>query len=138
NRMAEGLERREIVEKAFRRYHDKSVAERILSAGEGELPSQRLHAVVLFSDIRGFTRMSEKLSPEQVVGILNEYFERMVAVIDAHGGHIDKFIGDAIMAYWGVPDPVDEAERKAISAALGMREAMDELNEKFTRDGNPK
>ncbi|HVO31714.1 MAG TPA: adenylate/guanylate cyclase domain-containing protein, partial [bacterium] len=140
NRMSEGLAKREVIERAFRRYHDKSVAEKIMAGGEGEthIPSKRMPAVIMFSDIRGFTRMSEKMNPEQVVAILNEYFEKMVAVINANGGHIDKFIGDAIMAYWGVPDPDPEAARRAVNAALGMREEMDKLNEKFLAQGWPK
>ena len=140
NRMAEGLARREVVERAFRRYHDKSVAERILSGGEGEthIPSKRMPAVVMFSDIRGFTRMSEKMNPEQVVAILNEYFEKMVTVINANNGHIDKFIGDAIMAYWGVPDPDPNAAALAVKTALGMRDEMDKLNVKFLAQGWPK
>ena len=140
NRMAEGLAKREVVERAFRRYHDKSVAERILSGDEGEthIPSKRMPAVVMFSDIRGFTRMSEKMDPQQVVTILNEYFEKMVAVINGNNGHIDKFIGDAIMAYWGVPDPDVNAAKLAVKTALGMRTEMDKLNEKFVAQGWPK
>jgi len=94
-------------------------------------------AVVMFTDIRGFTRMSEKMDPQAVIGILNEYFEKMVGVINANGGHIDKFIGDAIMAYWGVPDPDPDAARRAIAAALGMRHEMEALNAKFLAQGLP-
>jgi class 3 adenylate cyclase len=137
NRMAEGLARREFVERTFRTYVDKNVADRILAAGD-TIASQRMKAVVLFSDIRGFTGMSEKLSPEEVVTILNDYFEEMVGAIKAEGGVIDKFIGDAIMAVWGVPTEVPDAPRRAVAAALAMRAAMARICEKFAALGYPR
>ncbi len=140
NRMAGGLARREFVERTFRRYVDKQVAEKILSGSDEGLrvEGRRMRAVVLFSDIRGFTTMSEKMAPEQVVAFLNEYFQRMVGVIVRHGGVIDKFIGDAIMAVWGVPTPRPDAALCAVTAALGMREEMAKLNAEFESKGHPR
>ena len=142
NRMAAGLARREFVEKTFSRYVDPKLAEKILS-GEGgatevKVKGQRMHAVVLFSDIRGFTRTSEKLAPEEVVGFLNDYFEQMVPAIRKNGGVIDKFIGDAVMAVWGVPYPLEDAPLKAVTAAIEMRDRMLKISEKFEALGYPK
>lgn len=136
NRMSDGLAQREFIKKTFSQYVDPKLAPRIMS---GELMvGQRMKAVVLFSDIRGFTRMSEKMQPEQVVTILNDYFEDMVSAIRQQGGVIDKFIGDAIMAHWGVPDPVPDGAVRAVAAALAMRDAMAKISAKFEAQGMPK
>lgn len=126
NRMGIALERREKVEKTFRKYVDHQIAERILEGSETEfrVEGKNVNAVVMFVDIRGFTSMSGKNSPEEVVKMLNQFFERMVKVVKEHGGVIDKFIGDNMMAVWGVPNAIDQAERKAITAALAMLEEM--------------
>lgn len=86
-------------------------------------------ATVLFCDIRGFTTMSEQLSPRQVVDILNEYFELMVEQIFAFEGALDKFIGDEIMAVWGAHVPVEDHAYKAVCAAIQMQDAIRRLNE---------
>jgi adenylate cyclase len=85
---------------------------------------------VLFSDIRDFTKFSEGHTPEEVVAMLNEYFEVMVAIINNNGGVVDKFIGDAIMAVWGAVNGTERDAQNAISAALQMRLALAELNER--------
>lgn len=85
-------------------------------------------ATVLFCDIRGFTSMSENLGPREVVEILNEYFELMVEQIFAFEGALDKFIGDEIMAVWGAHIPVGDHAYKAVCAAMGMQDAIDQLN----------
>lgn len=96
---------------------------------------------VLFSDLRGFTSLSEKLTPQQLVHQLNEYFNRMVAVIHGHTGGIDKFIGDAIMAVWGwVGSTNDEESIKqsaidAVVATLKMREELETLNADWVAKG---
>lgn len=86
-------------------------------------------ATVLFCDIRGFTSMSEKASPEQVVEVLNEYFELMVEQVFAFDGALDKFIGDEIMAVWGAHVPLEDHAHKAVQAAIGMQRAIWKLND---------
>ncbi|MDE2196009.1 MAG: adenylate/guanylate cyclase domain-containing protein [Gammaproteobacteria bacterium] len=85
---------------------------------------------LLFSDIRGFTSLSETRTPEEVVSLLNRYFSRQVEVIFRHGGTVDKFIGDCIMAFWGAPVPDADQARHAVQAALEMGKVLEE----FRRD----
>ncbi len=97
-----------------------------LELGEhGELQE----ATILFADIRGFTTLSERLSPAEVVALLNEHFEAMVEVVFKHGGILDKFLGDALMALWGVPNARAGDASRAVSAALEMVKRVREMNE---------
>jgi class 3 adenylate cyclase len=139
NRMGSGLEKREKIEKTFRKYVDQKIAERILEGVETELRirGQNVNAVVLFADIRGFTKMSEKTSPEDVVGMLNQFFERMVKIVQRNGGVIDKFIGDNMMAVWGIPYPIAEAEKRAVIAGVEMLVEMDAWNQELVAQGRP-
>ena len=92
---------------------------------------------VLFSDIRGFTTVSEKGQPEEIVAILNEYFTRMVEIVFAHKGTLDKFVGDMVMALFGAPlDDPNHAEH-AVDAALEMIRELNRLNEKWAAEGRP-
>jgi adenylate cyclase len=99
--------------------------------GKGEIDlrqqAEAREISVLFSDIRGFTALSETTPPEAVVALLNGYFSRQVTVIFAHGGTLDKFIGDAIMAFWGAPVAQADQAARAVSAALAMSAALEEL-----------
>lgn len=92
------------------------------------LGGKTYHGTVLFSDIVGFTRMSEELPPQQVVETMNRYFERMVPCIRTEGGSIDKFIGDAIMAFWGVPIARGNSALQGCAAALAMQIALAGFN----------
>lgn len=137
NRMGDGLGKREKIEKTFRKYIDGKIAERILSGVETEvrIEGQSVNAVALFADIRGFTSASEKTAPADVVKMLNQFFERMVKIVQRHGGVIDKYIGDNIMAIWGVPYAVEEAERKAVTAGLEMIKEIDNWNRELKAQG---
>jgi adenylate cyclase len=108
------------------RYMDPGVADQLLASGAEALGGQAAVATVLFSDIRSFTTISEKLGPQGTVAFLNEYFELMVDIIQKEGGILDKFIGDAIMAGFGVPvahpDDVDRAVRAAIAMIRALRQ----------------
>src|SRR5690606_12875340 len=77
---------------------------------------------------RGFTPRAESLPPEEVAALLNEYFTRMVECVFAHGGTLDKFIGDALMAQWGAPIGRPDDARSAVQAALDMLASLDEMN----------
>lgn len=128
NDMAKGLEERDRVKATFNKFHNKEIAEKLLS-GEVKLGGERKQAVIFFSDVRGFTGMSESMQPEQVVELLNEYMTRMVAVIRMNGGIVDKYVGDAIMALWGVPIGGTNDAVSAVRACLAMRQELAMLNE---------
>jgi len=104
------------------RYMDPQLASQLLQAGDAEamLGGQAAEATILFTDIRGFTTISEELGATGTVGMLNEYFELLVSCITDMGGMVDKFIGDAMMAAFGVPIPQDDAPDQAVKAAIDM------------------
>ena len=120
------VQEEKIARERLEKYFSPNVATRILSEGERDV--QELEVSVLFADIVGFTPMAEKMSPNSVAKLLNEYFSRMEEPIFEHDGTVDKFIGDCIMAVFGAPyAQADHAER-AVRVALEMRERLHELN----------
>jgi adenylate cyclase len=133
----EGREKRQ-VKKLFSRYVSKDVYDQLVANPSlAALGGARRHMTVLFSDIRGFTTLSEKGTPEDVVKQLNELFTRMVAVVFDHRGTVDKFVGDMIMALYGAPlDDEDHAEH-AVQTALAMIKTLEQMNEEWARDGKP-
>ncbi len=136
NEMARGLEERERIKEVFGKFHSKAVLEKLLSDQKIRLGGDRLPVTVFFSDIRGFTASSEILSPEAVVEMLNEYLTEMVSVIESYGGVVDKYVGDAIMAVWGLPQPDPHYDaNQALRASLEMREKLIELNQRRTQRG---
>ncbi|MBI3183063.1 MAG: GAF domain-containing protein [Myxococcales bacterium] len=100
----------------------------------GESGEQQ-EATVLFADIRGFTSLSERLSPKEVVALLNEHFEAMVEVLFKHGGILDKFVGDALMALWGVPTRREDDSARSLTAALEMLRRVSEMNQVRRQQG---
>lgn len=134
--MTEGLKERDKVKSLFSKFHGSSITDDLMNQEVG-LGGQSKEVVVFFSDIRGFTSFSEKRAPEEVVEMLNEYFEVMVGIINRHGGVVDKFIGDAIMAVWGAPKGTDRDAHNAVMACLKMRIALVELNDKRKARGQP-
>lgn len=119
------LERQRSVQ-IFSRFLDPRVVNTLVAQGESALglKGESRRITVLFSDIRGFTTLSERHSAEEIVELLNNYFSRQVRVVFAHGGTVDKFIGDAIMAFWGAPVEDDQQAVHAIEAALDMADAL--------------
>ncbi|MBX5481870.1 MAG: adenylate/guanylate cyclase domain-containing protein [Myxococcaceae bacterium] len=138
NSMVEGLRRGHYVKETFGRYVAPQVVEEILG-GKIALGGEERFVTVLFTDIRGFTAMSEDLAPAEVVRFLNQFLDRMVEVLVRHGGTIDKFIGDSVMATFGVPitrSPEEDA-RAAVSAALDMVAALEDWNRERVAAGEP-
>ena len=121
----------------FTRFLDARVVAELIDKGEIDFrqQAQSREISVLFSDIRGFTALSEVSAPEEVVAMLNDYFSRQVGVIFAHGGTLDKFIGDAIMAFWGAPAAQEDHAARAVAAALEMSEALEEMRGKLGKIG---
>jgi len=124
--------------KALHPFVHAGVLEQIrLQGAKGTLGTQKRLVTVLFADIRGFTTLSEQLTPGEVVQMLNDYFEAMVRVIHAHHGVVDKFIGDSIMGVFGLTQPKERSTVDAIRAAISMREAAMELTERRKGQGLP-
>lgn len=121
----------------FGRFLDARVVKDLVASGEinPQQEAQSREITVLFSDIRGFTTLSETRSPEYIVGLLNRYFTRQVEVIFRHGGTLDKFIGDAIMAFWGAPVHDPEHARHAVAAALEMSQVLEEFKAELAGEG---
>lgn len=129
NEMVSGLQDRDRVKEIFGRYVTTSVSEEILR-GNLNLGGERRNLSILISDVRNFTAMSEKLPPEEVVGFLNEYFTEMVEAVFEQGGILDKFIGDGLLAVFGALDESPDHARRAVRAALRMRELVEAINER--------
>ena len=117
------------------RYMDPGLADRILDGGDEILGGKSAVTTVLFSDIRGFTTLTEELGPQGTVSLLNEYFTIMVECIQKEGGMLDKFIGDAIMAAFGVPMAREDDEDRAVRAAIAMIRALQLWNSQRVADG---
>lgn len=117
------------------RYMDPNLADRVLGEGEDILGGKSSIATVLFSDIRSFTTLTEELGAQGTVSLLNEYFTIMVDCIQAESGMLDKFIGDAIMAAFGVPIPGENDEDSAVRSAISMMKELGVFNIKRRNDG---
>lgn len=133
--MTEEKEKRWI-KKSFSQYLSPQILDKIINdPGALKLGGERQNLSILFSDIRGFTTISEGLPPEDVVELLNEYLTKMVEVVFRNEGTMDKFIGDAVMAFWGAPVPQEDHARKAANCAIEMIEELEKLQEKWKSEG---
>jgi adenylate cyclase len=130
NKMVDGLKERDNLRTTFGKYMTTAVMDHLL-AGKVALGGESLRVTILFTDIRSFTTISEKMDPQHLVGLLNEYFTEMVAIVMDEGGVVDKYIGDAIMAVFGAPVPKPEDAVNAVRAAVRMRRALRALNERL-------
>jgi adenylate cyclase len=138
NFMLQGLKDREFMRDVFSKHVSPAVARKILSERDAlQLGGERRRACILFTDIRSFTTLSEQLPAPEVVALLNEYFTGMVSVVFRHEGMINKFIGDALMAVWGVPFDVPHATARAAFAALEMQQCIRAISERRTAAGLP-
>jgi adenylate cyclase len=126
--MMQSREQEKRVRQIFQKYVPADVVRRALEMPDVKKLSAKQVVTVLFSDIRGFTSMSERMEPEQVVAFLNDYLQRMVAIVIEEGGIVDKFIGDAVMAVFGAPFPRPDDPVRAVRAASRMLTDLEAFN----------
>ena len=135
-RLADAAHELELLQRAFSRFAPAAVVEDVIAQGVSTRSAKK-DVTVLFADLKDFTPLAERLDPEILVGILNDYFERMTRAIEAHRGHVAKFIGDGLLALFGAIEPNPWQTRDAVQAALAMRAALAQLNAELARDGLP-
>ncbi|MGD9788775.1 MAG: GAF domain-containing protein [Sulfuricellaceae bacterium] len=117
------------------RYMDPNIASRLVAKGAEILGGQSVECTVLFSDVRGFTTLTEQLGAQATVSLLNEYFTLMVDCLQHEGGMLDKFIGDAIMAIFGIPEPHADDEDRAVRTGIAMIRALFDWNKQRAAEG---
>jgi len=123
NRMTAGLAEREQIREAFGTYVDPEVAEKVLSEGT-MLEGEEVDVTVMFLDVRGFTGYVERSEAEDVVTRLNRLFELIIPIIQEHGGHVNKFLGDGLLAVFGAPSKLEDHADSAVDAALEVARAV--------------
>jgi adenylate cyclase len=128
NQMVNGLKERERIKEIFGKFVSSDIRDEIL-AGNLELGGTKKEASVLFCDIRNFTALSEKYSPAQTLDLLNSFFNEMVKPVYGHKGVLDKFIGDAMLAVFGVPHYQESHAQNALDCAITMLKKLDAYNE---------
>ena len=131
------LEKRR-VRNLFSRFISPEMVSQLIETQNIDSLNRRTELTILFSDIRGFTTMSEKLTPEEVVSLLNPYLAAMTNVIHKHGGTVDKYEGDAIVAFFGEPIQYPDHARRAVLATLEMRQVLYDLNRQWKTEGRSK
>jgi len=136
NHMTAGLAERDRVRDLLGKVVSPEIATQLLHS-DLQLGGEEREVTILFSDLRDFTGLSEKLPPTEVLALLNRYLDRMSRAIEEHGGVIDKFIGDAIMALFGAPVNQPDAPARAIAAALAMQRALADFNRELAAEGRP-
>ena len=130
--------RNEFIRSVFGRYLTDDIVETLLDSPEGlKLGGERREITILMADIRGFTKLSSHLEPEQVITLVNNFLSEMTPVIISRGGTIDEFIGDAILALFGAPRAMEDHAEKAVACALEMQEAMLAVNDLNRQSGMP-
>ena len=136
SQLSERIRREALVRSNFERYFSPNIAQVIAQQQDGgRLPSEKRPVVVFFSDIRGFTPMSETMSPDEIARLLTEYFTEMVDKVFEFGGTLDKFMGDAIMALWGAPIVHEDDADRAVQCAIAQLNELEKLNAKWKQEG---
>jgi class 3 adenylate cyclase/drug/metabolite transporter (DMT)-like permease len=135
NEMVDGLRVRDLLDSAFSAYVSRQVAERIVARREIVLEPARRKVTVMFSDIRGFTPMAERLGPQEIFEVLNEYFDVIIQIVFRYDGILDKYIGDCIMAVWGAFGEEKDDALRAVMAAVEMKQTLTALNRKRVEEG---
>ena len=131
--MTEGHQRR-YLKSAFRQYLSPAVIENLIANPEKlNLGGEEREITAYFSDVQGFTSISEKLSPKELTDLLNNYLSAMTDIILAHGGTIDKYEGDAIIAFWGAPTEQADHAKRAVEAALACQQKLRDMQEELTK-----
>jgi adenylate cyclase len=134
---AQRIQRELLTRSNFERFFTPQLAKRIAESSEIRLGGDKCPVAVLFSDIRGFTALSETMPPSDMASLLTEYFTEMVECVFRYDGTLDKFIGDAVMAQWGAPLAGPDDADKAMAAAVDMIRELDNLNAKWAAAGRP-
>ena len=138
NDMTESLRDKEFIKQTFGRYVSKQLADRILKRkDEVQLGGEEMTITILFSDIRRFTSLAERLPARQVVDLLNDYFTQMIGVVIDHDGVVDKLMGDSVMALFGAPIPGKEDTINAIRCSLAMQKRLATFNKNRSDKGRP-
>ncbi len=138
NDMTVNLREKEFIKQTFERYVSKQLVDRLLKRkDEIKLGGEEMVITILFSDIRRFTSLAERLPPRQVVELLNDYFTRMIAVVNRHDGVVDKLMGDSVMALFGVPFPGNEDALHSVRCAIAMQKEVREFNKIRSGQGLP-
>jgi adenylate cyclase len=135
---SEQLRREALVLSNFQRYFAPNLAAQIAQQeGAVQLGGTKRPVVIFFSDIRGFTPLSETMGPDAIATLLTEYFTEMVEIVFEHAGTLDKFMGDAIMALWGAPIAHEDDADRAMRCAVDQLKALEKLNVKWKNEGRP-
>jgi adenylate cyclase len=138
SQLSERIRREAMVLSNFQRYFAPNVAAQIAQQeGAVTLGGDKRPVVIFFSDIRGFTPMSENMNPDEVAKLLTEYFTEMVEIVFEHSGSLDKFMGDAIMALWGAPIAHEDDADRAMQCAIDQLTVLEKMNEKWAEQGRP-
>jgi adenylate cyclase len=136
SQLSDRLRREAVVVSNFQRYFAPNLATQIAQQeGEVALGGAKRPVVVFFSDIRGFTPMSEAMNPDEIAGLLTEYFTEMVDIVFEHSGTLDKFMGDAIMALWGAPIAHEDDADRAMQCAIDQLDTLEKMNAKWKESG---
>jgi class 3 adenylate cyclase len=125
NAMVAGLHERERLRDAFGAFVDHALTERVLTEGT-DLRGEEIEASVLFLDVRGFTQFAERAAAQEVVACLNDLYETVVPVIERHGGHANKFVGDGLLAIFGTPERHADHAARALAAACDIAQLLRE------------
>ena len=124
--------------RSFRKFVPADIVRQLIAQeGDAHLQGDKRELTVHFSDIEGFTTVSESLKPEELVELLAEYLSEMSRIIGEEQGTVDKYIGDAVMAFWGAPQPVSDHAERAATAALRCQARLVELEKKWLAEGRP-
>ncbi len=135
NKMVSEIREKELLKSSFGKIVDKDIMQHLLKK-KLQLGGEVIEVSILFCDLRGFTRLSTKLPPSLLVSLLNEYFTSMVQIVEKYDGVVDKFIGDSLMAVFGHPKQLDNANDQALSASIEMLKECEAMNERLHLDSD--